>query len=359
MKFTIEKSKIANVISNSFSSINERNNVEILSNIKIDCIGKDLIISSTDLDLFKTIIIKDINILEEGSITAKARLLNDIIKKAPSDAVINFSIKDGNAIVKYGKSRFKVPTMESENYPLLSFEDELININVSCNDFFTIINKSKISISNDEVRDYLNGLFIHIKDGKLISVSTDGKRLSKSSIGTNSENFKGAIIPKKAVAEILKIINSESVSISISESKIKVESGNYLLVSKLINADFPSYEQILPNNNKKIEIDKKSFSEAIGRVSVITDMGNNYIKFTIEDNLFKLESKSNINGVANEEIIIDYNDDKVEVYFDAKLLLEAISTIESDILSLELSNDTKPMVIQDKNVYNLIMPIRL
>lgn len=359
MKFTIEKNRIANIINNATSSINERHNLDILSNIKIDCIGKNLIISSTDMDLFKTITIKDIDISEEGSITAKAKLLNEIIKKAPANGNIDFSIKDCNLIVKYGRSRFKVPTLSSEDYPILNFDSEIVKFNINSSDLFRVINKAKNSISNDEIRGYLNGLFIHIKDNNLIAVSTDGKRLSKSNIEINSEDFKGTIIPRKTVTEILKILNSESVNISISENKIKIEAGNYILISKLIDAEYPDYERILPENSKNIIVDKKQFAEAIDRVSVITDIGNHFVKLIIENNSIKFESKSNSNGFANDELEINYNNEKIEVYFDAKLLLNAISSIESDNLNLELSDSLKPLVIQDEKSYNLIMPIRL
>ena len=196
-------------------------------------------------------------------------------------------------------------------------------------------------------------------------VATDGHRLAVSSFShvDFNEEIPGIIIPRKAVNEIRRIIdNEEEIKVSLSKSKIQVQCSNCCIISKLIDGQFPQYDQVVPkNNNKVVNIDKKTIFDAIDRVSTIANDKHRTVKLSLENNKLTLQVSSSDGGFADEEVGIEFSGDKIEAGFNSRYLLEIINQFDSASINMKFSDNFSPVIIDSENLNGLyvIMPVRI
>ncbi len=376
MKFRIEKNTFTKLLSSvcNVASKKNPNNPTILQNIKIETKDNFLYLTGTDSDTY----IKDmckVVIEEEGKTTVPALLIYDIVKKMEKDTEIEceYSKEENFLFVKGGKSKFKLMCLDADGYP--NFEEQQMQIEFKINpkDLVNLIDKTRFSISDDASRYYLNGLFLQTRDDedgrKLVGVSTDGHKLSVITLNyfNGKDPVNGIIIPKKTLPEIKKILLSstkEEVIISLSKTKIKIETEDTIIISKLIDADFPDYKKVIPQeNNKILNVEKSVLSSTIDRVATIVNEGNKSIKFLLTKNNLNLESNSAENGTATEDLTVNFDyDDKIEMGFNSKFMLDFFTAVESDRIDIYFKDSSSAIIIkgceEPNNVY-ILMPIRI
>jgi DNA polymerase-3 subunit beta len=226
-------------------------------------------------------------------------------------------------------------------------------------------------MSNEETRYYLNGIYFHTatsNDGKVLrGVATDGHRLARIEVAqpAGAEGMPGVIVPRKAIYELKKLLSEGAgdVGISLSETKIKFVVGNAVLVSKLIDGNFPDYERVIPAGNDKIlEIDCKLFAQAVDRVSVISNEKTRAIKLAVDAGKLTLSATSSEHGNATEEVEATYSATPIEIGFNSRYLLEMLSNIEGDTTQFLLNDGASPAVVRDTadvGALYVIMPMRV
>jgi DNA polymerase-3 subunit beta len=376
MKFRTEKVTLIKLLSNVYNVTSKKgsNNLVILQNIKMETKNGFLYVTGTDSDTY----IKDyakVNVEREGATTVSSQLIYDIAKKMEDGAEIGCEyIKDDNiVVVESGKSKFRLTCLDADGYPNFEEQEVLIEFKVAPKDLINIIDKTRFSISDDPSRYYLNGLFLHTVEEngevKLAGVSTEGHRLSliKLNYFDGEFPFKGVIIPKKALFEIKKILSGtqeEKVVISLSKTKIKIETESTVIISKLIDAEFPDYSRVVPKENDKVlKVDKKIITGVIDRVSTVVSNTHRGIKVLISNNYLKLESNSTENGSASEEIIVDFDyQDKIDMGFNSRFMLDFFSQIESENINIYFKDSSSAIIIkgdEEKDNIFVLMPIRI
>jgi DNA polymerase-3 subunit beta len=233
-------------------------------------------------------------------------------------------------------------------------------------DFVKLIDKTKFAMSNEETRYYLNGVYFHIANGKLRAVATDGHRLALIDVDApqGSAGMPGIIIPRKAVNEIGKLLESQSeVQISLSETKIKINAGRIELLSKVVDGTFPDYSRVIPENNGKIvTVSSVLFNEAVDRVSTIAADKTRAVKAKFEKGNITFNSQGLEGTSAKEVIACEYTADPLEVGFNSRYVLEMMTQIKSDKLTIALDNPNSPALIKDltdPSVTFIIMPMRV
>jgi DNA polymerase-3 subunit beta len=350
------------------------NNLAILQNIKMETSGNFLYLVGTDSDTY----IKNccqVFVDRQGETTVSAQLIYDIVRKMEDGAEIccDYANGDRTMIVKSGKSKFKLTCLSADGYPNCEDQQMQSEFKVKLKDLINIIEKTRLSISDDISRYYLNGLFFHTLEEngelKLTAVSTDGHRLSavKLDYFEGSTPIGGAIVPKKALPEIKKILSLSTqgdVTVSLSRTKIKFEMENAMVISKLIDAEFPDYRRVIPVENKSLlRVNKRDISSVIDRVATITSDSHKGIKLTASDNSLVLEANSNENGSASEEMKVDFNySDKIEMGFNSRFFLDIFSQIESEMVNIFFKDNTSAILIKGEeepgNTF-VLMPIRI
>ena len=371
MKFTIDRAALLRSLNHVQSAVEKRNTIPILSNVLMKAEDGVLSLSTTDMDM-------EINesvaaqTSESGATTAPAGTLFDIVKKLPDDSEIQITLDvSGNQMnVKSGRSNFKLSCLPVSDFPELSQGDMPTNFSVPANDLRALIDRTKFAMSTEETRYYLNGIYVHAAENDgvkvLRAVATDGHRLARFEmpLPSGAENMPGVILPRKAVAELRKLVEEagDVIQIGLSESKIRFNFDHIVLTSKLIDGTFPDYQRVIPQGNDKVvEVNPKSFSSAIDRVSTISDGKSRALKITLEGKTMTLSANSPEAGSATEDLEINGNDN-MEIGFNARYLMDITSQIEGDGCRLTLADSASPTIIEDtgdnSSLY-VLMPLRV
>ena len=371
MKISIERNVFLNSLSHVQNIVEKKNTIPILSNILISTNANNITLCATDMDVVISELV-NCKVIEEGSVTTPAHTLYEIVRKIQEGSDIELISNDGNKLsVRSGKSKFSLACLPKDDFPKIDeikLEDEFVIKNEVLKN---IIDKTKFAISNEETRYYLNGLYFHsvtINDEKkLRAVSTDGHRLAKfeAKLPEGVNNIPGVIIPKKTIGEVRKLLDefNEDIKISLNENKIVFYFKNIVLSSKLIDGSFPDYEKVIPqNNDKTFLVDTNLIYGAVDRVSTVSDEKSRSVKLVIFNNLVSLSSNSAETGSGAEDLIIEYQGEKIEIGYNAKYLMEIINQVNGDKITFQLLDSSSPSIIKDsndKNTLYILMPMRV
>jgi DNA polymerase III subunit beta len=364
---TIEKSNLLRAISRLQSLVEKRNTIPILSNVKLDANGKSLALTVTDMDLVASEEV-DANIASQGALTVPALTLYDIVRKLPEGSQVSLKADAGSSRlnVNAGSANFTLSYLPAEDFPVMSEGELTHKFTLSSKDFLKLIDKTKFAMSNEETRYYLNGVYFHISNGKLRAVATDGHRLSsvEADAPQGSNGMPGIIIPRKAVNEISKLLENQSeVSVALSETKIKINAGRVELLSKVVDGTFPDYTRVIPENNSKIvTVSATLFNEAVDRVSTISADKTRAVKVRFEKGNITFSAQGIEGTSAKEVIACEYSAEPLEVGFNSRYVLEMMTQIKSDKLTIALDNPNSPALVKDltdPSVTFIIMPMRV
>jgi len=371
MKISIEKNLIYKSLSHVQSIVEKKNTIPILSNILLEATDSSLILSATDMDISITVTI-ECSVIEKGSVTVPAHTLYDIVRKIPDGNEIEFIANDGKTFsIRSGKSKFSLSCLPKEDFPLIEIDKLDCEFSLNPNIFLKLIEKTRFAISNEETRYFLNGIYFHKKNINNVDclslVATDGHRLAKIDFPHPKGliDLPGVIIPKKTIYELCKLLTeiTEDVVINVDPNKIIFYFDKTVLVSKLIDGNFPDYQRVIPKNNNNIVIaERQKFCEAVDRVSTITSEKSKAIKFKLLKNLINMNSSDPEAGTASEDIIVQYEGQEIEIGFNSKYILEIINQLQDGKLILEFNDSNSPLIIKESSNNDLIyvlMPMRV
>jgi len=372
MKFTIERATLLKTLSHVQSIVEKRNTIPVLSNVRLEALADAISFKATDMDTEITEM-TDAKIAEKGATTAPAHMLYDIVRKLSdgSEVELVFPDEKGQLSISSGRSKFSLPTIAVEDFPVISGDELPINFNILREDLKDVIDRTQFAASTEETRYYLNGLYIHAKtEGEtkvLRTVATDGHRLAcvESPLPAGAEKVSGVIIPRKTVAEIRKLLDdsdTDNVALSLSENKIRFSLKDITLTSKLIDGTYPDYERVIPTGNDKVlELSAKELSTAVDRVSVVAER-TRAIKLITSKNHVVITTSSPDLGSALEELESTYDADSLEVGYNFRYLLDILSVIKGDNVQLTFSDGTSPSIIRDtadSSAIYVLMPMRV
>tara|TARA_Y100001970_G_C14205819_1_gene843901 strand:- start:296 stop:1408 length:1113 start_codon:yes stop_codon:yes gene_type:complete len=369
MKFSVNQQDLQKSLNYCQGVIEKRSTLPILSNILLDVSNSKLTITATDLDLIFVTEIKDIEIQEEGKTTTTSSILYDIIRKFSSGKKINFSFSEENKIqLESDKSIFHLNCIKYSEFPVT---DENFNDNqfdIKAKSLLKLLNKCKFSMSNDETRHYLSGIFIHqtqIEDKNfLTAVSTDSHRMSISKVRLSDKiDFDPIILPKKTIFQLCSLLEDFEGDVKISniKSKIKFELNNSFLISKLIDGKFPNYIQVIPKNNeKKLEIDLNLFLDSVDRVASVSFDKKDGVKFNLTKDRLNLSVNNTNSGDGKESLNVKF-DHELNISFNSKYLLDVASQLDGDKIEIFLNETGSPALIKDPSDFDsifVVMPMK-
>ncbi len=371
MQFKIERDRLLKSLSVAHSIIEKKNTIPILANVLLEIKDNRLNIVATDLDIVFRDEISDLKIEQPGSTTTSATVLYDLLRKLPSNHEVTFDLQSQNKLkISAQNSKFNLLCLPIDDFPNFgdNFKSEPHELNSK--KLLLLLNKTRISMSNDDTRHYLNGIFIHPtasnKNSYLTGVATDTHRLSSSSTSIKeSSNFKPFILPKKTVFQLCNLLqeSDEKIHLYIGEGKIQFKIGNSAIVSKVIDGKFPEYEKVVPkNNNKILSVNVKDFINSIERVITVSIDRKEGVKITLEKDQIQLFVASTTSGEGKETLKANYNSETLTISFNARYLLDIASEIQDEKLTMNLNDATSPVLIQDKSdnhSYYVIMPMKI
>tara|TARA_B100000029_G_scaffold451230_1_gene475682 strand:+ start:704 stop:1816 length:1113 start_codon:yes stop_codon:yes gene_type:complete len=369
MKFNVNQADLQKSLNYCQGIIEKRSTLPILSNVLIDASGSKLTITATDLDLIFVHKISNVKILEDGKTTTSSSIMYDIVRKFNSGKIINFSDDSGNKIhLESENSVFNLNCIDASEFPVT---DENFNQNefiINSKQLLKLLNKCKFSVSNDETRHYLSGIYLHQTeiDNKffLTAAATDSHRMSISKLILPSKiEFEPIILPKKTIFQLCSLLEDYEGEVKVSnvKSKIKFELNDSILISKLIDGKFPNYLQVIPRENKKkLEANLKLFLDSVDRVASVSLDKKDGVKFNLTKNILNLSVNNTTSGDGKESLDVKF-DYELDISFNSRYLIDIASQLDGDIIEIFFKDTGSPALIKDPADFDsiyVVMPMK-
>lgn len=364
MEFKISKGILQTGIQTVQNAVSQKSGLPILSNILFEASKDKLKLAATDLEIGIVLKLANIEIQEDGAISISAKKISDIVKELPNKEIHISAKKNNQVVIKCDKSTFKIIGLPKDEFPKLPELTNKNTLNISQKLLKSMLNLTSFAVSRDESRYILTGVLFIVRDTGLSLVATDGRRLAviNKDIPKPGGFLKKVIVPVKAVAELLRILkDGGNVEILFGENQITFEFDETLLIARLIEGDFPNYEQVIPNSTQeKLKINKENFYAAIKRASLFTTSDSQSIKLDILKNRIVVSKVSQDGGESRDELDCNYNGEDLTIGFNPTYLIDVLKNISEEDITFEFAGvDKRGVVRAEGNDYvYIVLPVR-
>lgn len=377
----IAKETLLNVLTHVMGAVERRHTMNILSNIKIQVNESELTITGSDLEveLVASTALEASACIQAGESTVPARKLMDICKSLPNSALLDLQVTDDQrCVLKSGQSRFVLGTLPAEDYPILTNDGaQGTEVQLSQAALKHLFEKTSFAMAVQDVRFYLTGTLLEIEQNQLRAVTTDGHRLalSQATATSNTDEVQQAIVPRKAVGELqrlltvqdlpLKIlIGRELLNVTIEQPSKDNESAIVVrFTTKLIDGKFPDYRRVIPKGGDKIAtLAHDAFKQTLQRVAILSNEKLRGVFLTFNADVLQLKANNPEQDEAVEDFAMQYQGDTLEMSFNAQYLLDVVNVLDGDDVQMQMSESNQSVLIQDPNqpaqTY-VVMPMRV
>ena len=363
MKFSISKDKLLEGLSIVQNVVSTRTTLPILSNVLLQASEGEIRLTTTDLDVGVRGSV-EAQVERSGATTLPARRLFSIVRELPA-AEIYVDVDSKNlASIRSGPSYFKILGLPEEEFPPLPRFDDAKIFTIAQKDLKDGLKKTSYAISTDETRYVLNGTLFSFKDNKLTLVATDGRRLALVDLELEFPRSQeiDVIVPTKAVMELQRLVKEEGdVKVSISENQIAFEINQTLLVSKLIEGNYPNYRQVIPSEAKeRVTLERETLLNAVRRVALLASEKSNSVKLSFSKGNIDIVATTPEVGEARESLAVMYKGREFSIAFNPEFLMAPLRNLSTDEVYLDLIDEMSPGVIKIAGPFSyVLMPMRL
>ena len=371
MKLKIKKDEILKGLQRIQGVVDKKNTMPILSNMLMVADSKGVEIVATDLEIgLRGRYAAEVE--APGAVTVSAKKMYEIVRELSQDD-IQIRVEDGNWVkIISGRSQFKLVGLPRDEYPSLPDVAEEGMISIAGDTLRDMIKKTLYAVGENDARYVLNGLFVQMTQAKnglsIRMVGTDGHRLSMIDRVVDAQHREeSVIIPKKAMMELRRILEEDGtgaqLQMGFGKNHAIFKRDGLVMVSKLIDGNYPNYQQVVPTQNtKKITVSKDVFTHAVKRVSILSKEKTNAVKVQLEQNALHLSTNNPEIGEANEELAVDYTGESVTIGFNSRYLMDVLMGMDKETISLELNDSLSPCLIKEEGdeLYKcVVMPMRV
>lgn len=363
MKFSVSKEKLLEGLQTVQNVVSTRTTLPILSNVLLQAADGQLRFTTSDLDVgIRSGVEAAID--KPGATTLPARRLLSIVRELPASEITVEVDSKNVASIRSGPSFFKILGLPEEEFPPLAKFENAKTFTLRQKDLRDALKKTSYAISTDETRYVLNGILFSFKDNKLTLVATDGRRLALVDIELElpRSNECDVIIPSKAIGEVQRLLTDEGdIKLSIGENQVAFEVGGTLLVSKLIEGNYPNYRQVIPAEAKeRITLEREIFHNAVHRVSLLASEKSNSVKLIFSKNNLEIAANTPDVGEARESLAVAYKGRDMAIAFNPEFLMAPLKNLAVDEVFLDLIDEMSPGVVRIQSPFlYVIMPMRI
>ncbi len=362
MKLQTQRDILLNGIQTVQNIITARATLPILSNILIETQQGGLRLTATDLDVGISCVIP-VDIQEPGAITIPAKRFSDIIKELPAENVSITTQKNNSAIIETGQCQFKIMGLGREEFPKLpEFKDKEV-IKLEQGVLKQMLNLTAFAVSIDESRYILNGILFRISKNNLMLVATDGKRLAiiEKQLRQVVDKDISIIVPIKTVHELNRNLKDEGeLSLTLGNNQVLFDLGNVVIISRLIEGEFPDYRQVVPPvSENKMKVDRQQFLLAVKRAALLSTPDYQAVKLEVFKNKLVLSKSTPDVGESREEVKVEYQGKELAIGFNPNYLIDVLKNLSDEQIELELSDTEKPGAIRTAGYIYIVLPMRL
>jgi len=363
----IEKRQIHPILANVELNLNSDQKLLTItgSDTEIELVGK--------IDLTKT---ETVTITNFNPITLPGRKLIDICRTLPENSTIEiaYDTSSGRATVTSERSRFILATLPASDFPLIPEQKSIVEFTVKRKILYKLASRTCFAIPQQEVRSYLNGMFLEIKEGVIKTIASDLFRFALNAVTFSATNktFAQVIIPRKTVMELIRLLAEEAIedaeiTVGLNSNYIKIHDDTFTFTSKLIACKLPNYNNIINSllpkkGNKNITVNRNALKQALHRINILSHEILRTFRLILEDGVLRLIANNPEQEEAVEELFIDYHGENIETLLNINYLLDIINNLEHDQVVMTLKDGGSGIVVEstddDSNSLYLLMPIR-
>ncbi len=363
----INKEEFLKPLQSVVGIVERRHTLPILSNVLIQIGNQSIAFIATDLEIQITAMLENKQDNNDSAITVSAKKLQDIVRALPESSEISFSSKDSRLQLRAGKSQFNLQTLPAEDFPRLALSDELVSeISISQSMLKQLFNQVQYAMAQQDIRYYLNGLLLVLEPGFVKVIATDGHRLSLASMGMETVNHAAeAILPRKTVTELIKLLgdSDEEVKISLGKNLVTFTFGNINLVSKVIEGKFPDYNKVIPSHyNNHVVLDRLTLLHAMQRASILSNEKFRGVRMVLTQNSMRVICNNTEQEEAEEELEIEYVNEPLDIGFNVTYLLDVLNNINTKEVDCSFGDANSSCLITvpgDDRFKYVVMPMRI
>ena len=366
MHITVKREDLLKPLGIVAGVVERRQTLPILSNIMLRYNGKELTLTGTDLEVEISAQVSGKG-GENGEMTVPARKLHDICRALPSESMIDVSLDKEKALIKSGKSKFRLLTMPATEFPTIETAQWDAKFTLAQNKLRWLLEKTMFCMAQQDVRYYLNGLLFEVSGQQLRAVATDGHRLSLAEVElTSSINTeKHVILPRKGVQEMIRFLDDSDaeVQLQIGANHLRATLKDLTFTSKLIDGRFPDYNRVIPSSqSKRVKVQRTSFRETLNRAAILSNEKYRGVRFGLGSGLMTITAHNPEQEEAQEEVAIDYNGENMEIGFNVNYISEAVGALDAEEIEFCLNDPNSSCLLRvpsnTKHLY-VVMPMRL
>ena len=368
MNLTISKEQIISGLQAVQNVVSTRTTLPILSNVLLRAESERLELTATDLDVTISCTV-EAKVKKPGATTIPVKRLFGIVREL-ANAEVDMDVDDKNICsVRSGSSFYKINGLSADEFPPLQKFKEDKKVVLPQETIKGMMRKTSFAISTDESRYVLNGIFFSLKDHKMTMVATDGRRLALVDEEADvSEKSQGEfIVPAKTVNELNRLLQDKGeVELRFAENQasltLKDEKGSsVLIVTKLIEGNYPNYRQVIPSETKeRVSLVREEFLHALRRAEIMTSEKSNSVKLSFGKNKLEITANAPEVGEAKETMAINYKGPEMAIAFNPKYMIDPLKALTNDEVFLELIDELSPGVLKINGPFlYVVMPMRL
>ena len=366
MKTTIKREDLLHPLQQVIGAVERRQTLPILGNVLFKSTGGDLSLTATDLEI-EMVARLVAGESDDFQTTIPARKLLDICKALPEGASIAFNVDENRVSLNSGRSRFTLATLPSQDFPGLDEMEEQQSFTIPQQRMKALLEKTSFAMAQQDVRYYLNGILMEISPGRLKLVATDGHRLalSETDLETDVGEDRQIIIPRKAVLELSRLLDSvdEPAKCILSSNHIRLQIGSLVFTSKLIDGKFTDYQRVIPvDGNKTMEVERDTLKQSMSRIAILSNEKYRGIRLSLTPGNLSIQANNPDQEEAEEELPVDYQETDLEIGFNVTYLIDVLNVLDSQKVQIKLKDSNSSAIIsdsQDSSSLYVVMPMRL
>jgi len=366
MKTIIKREDLLAPLQQVIGAVERRQTLPILGNVLLKSTGGDLTLTATDLEI-EMVATVNAESMEDFQTTIPARKLLDICKALPDGSVINFNIEENRVALTSARSRFSLATLAAQDFPGLDEIEVQHSFTIPQNKLKGLFDKTSFAMAQQDVRYYLNGILMEISPTQVKLVATDGHRLalSHSQLDSGVGEERQIIIPRKAVLELSRLLDSSdsAANCELSQNHFRVETASLIFTTKLIDGKFPDYQRVIPvDGNKIMRVEREMLKKAMSRIAILSNEKYRGIRLTFSSANLSIQANNPDQEEAEEELQVDYNEGDMEIGFNVTYLIDVLNVLGSEKVQVKLKDSNSSAIIsdsEDESSLYVVMPMRL
>jgi DNA polymerase III subunit beta len=370
MELVVRKNDLLRELQLFQGIVERKNTIPILANVLLEAKGDQVKFLATDLEVALRSSCQAA-VAKSGSLTLPAKKLYEIVKSLP-DTEIRIAAEKGGVKVAADRFDSRMQTLPREDFPTLPEAGNLAAESLSRSALREMVAKTQFAITGEDTRYFLNGALLVLRPDSMSLVATDGHRLALVTTkreGTAKSNGEEArpILPKKTLGELARLMadGEGDVRFERGENHLFFDVGGRMLISRMIDGQFPAYERVIPKgNDKHIEFEHDRLTNAVKRVALLSNERSRAVKFQIDKGAVDVSSSSPEFGEARETLPVEYSGEAMQICFNAQYVLDFLAAVTTDVVALELKDEVSqammaPVGAEGYDYTYVIMPMRV